>query len=141
SAADEATLYLQMRATAQLFGTPSSVIPPTVGDFDIYWREMLNSNVITVCDLARSMSRVIISPPLPRWQAAAWPLVNACTTALLPERLRDEFELTWNPRRERAFRAGAASIRRALPAVPARYRVVPLARSRELASRLPPPTH
>ena len=61
------------------------------------------------------------------------PLLRFVTAGLLPESLRDSYDLRWSARREKMLVALAAGIRSLLPLIPTPLRIAPNARAAEKA--------
>ncbi|HEX2930369.1 MAG TPA: oxygenase MpaB family protein, partial [Candidatus Binatia bacterium] len=55
------------------------------------------------------------------------------TAGLLPDKLRNDYGLSWSPRKEKLFLTIAAVIRAVIPWMPARLCIVPNARKAERA--------
>jgi uncharacterized protein (DUF2236 family) len=53
-------------------------------------------------------------------------VTNLVTAGMLPNRLRREFEIRWNPAQDLAFRGLALSLRSARPLMPRALRVSPV---------------
>jgi uncharacterized protein (DUF2236 family) len=119
-----------------LLGIPAGRLPRNQEALRRYLASMLATDEISVTDTARALAHAVLYPPL------AWParpltaLARLLTVGLLPHAVRDAYHLTWNPRRERAFRLIAGASRRSLPLVPALLRHWPIAR--RAAARVPP---
>ena len=111
-----------------LLGIPSGRLPRTHDALRRYLAERLATDEISVTDAARALAHAVLYPRL------VWParpltaLSRFLTVGLLPPAMRDAYHVTWNPRRERAFRLIAATSRRSLPLVPALLRHWPTAR-------------
>jgi uncharacterized protein (DUF2236 family) len=108
---EQEAYYRQMAFVARLFGTPSTVIPPTLGAFREYLRDELASPRICVTAPARAVAEVILHAPLPAPLRLIMPAHRLSTAALLPSRLRAEYGLRWDPGRALALQAAARSIR------------------------------
>jgi uncharacterized protein (DUF2236 family) len=65
SHAEQSAYYEDMKALAQVFGTPLSVIPETLADFRTYIREQLESDQLCATEAARDVRDSIMDPPLP----------------------------------------------------------------------------
>jgi uncharacterized protein (DUF2236 family) len=89
--------YQEMALVAQLFGTPPSVIPPTLSDFRDYFAAQLASDTITITPPAEEIAQVILRAPLPTPMRMLSPAHRLATVAQLPTRLRREYELRWTP--------------------------------------------
>ena len=131
---EQEAYYREMALVARLFGTPSKVIPPTLAAFREYLRDELASPRICVTTPARDVAEVILHAPLPAPMRLILPAHRLSTAALLPPRLRAEYELRWDPGRALALQAAALVDQvRGRPALPrgraalgARVRVGPL---------------
>jgi uncharacterized protein (DUF2236 family) len=125
--------YEDMKLLAQIFGTPSSVIPATFADFRAYMQERLASEEIWVTPTAREISDSILDPPLPAPLRAGWRLgVGLATAGLLPPKLRDQYGLSWDPARKALFVGSREWTRRVVvPLLPDMIKAVPAARGGE----------
>jgi uncharacterized protein (DUF2236 family) len=93
-------------------------------------KKMLESDELAVGETARALSEAILHPK--PWLLKTFaPLSALITAGLLPQKLRREYGLAWNGRREKTLRLVAGSTRAALPWVPSIIRVVPHARAAE----------
>lgn len=123
-----------------LLGIPTGRLPKSHEALQRYLASMLATDEISVTDTARALAHAVLYPT-PVWPALVWParpltaLSRLLTVGLLPHAIRDAYHLTWNPRRERAFRLIAGTSRRSLPLVPALLRHWPTAR--RAATRVP----
>ncbi|MBV8807343.1 MAG: DUF2236 domain-containing protein [Acidobacteriaceae bacterium] len=113
----------EARKVGAVFGCPIEAQPRTWPEFCAYWDGMVAS--LAVSDAARRICRSVLRgvglPLRPLWL----PLVvvnGAVAAALLPERLRREFELPWR-RRERAIaRLALGATAAILPRMPEGWR-------------------
>jgi uncharacterized protein (DUF2236 family) len=130
SADERREYYRESMRLGILLGVPETKLPESFEEFDAYMKEMIDSEAISVGVTAIALSRAILHPrPLVLKPFA--PLSAFITAGLLPPKLRREYGLAWNGRRERILRRVAGSTRAALPLVPAVLRVVPQARAAE----------
>ena len=86
--------YNESKTMAALFGIPASALPANWPAFEAYNRDMCDSGLLGVNQLSREMAHRILHGrgswvPVPAWY-------RAVTTAWLPERLREEFDLPFN---------------------------------------------
>jgi len=126
---EQSAYYEEMKTTARLFGTPEDAMPATLADFRAYMAQMLASPEICVTPTARDIADAVMHPPLPLVLRPAMKAANLVTAGLMPERLRRDYGLAWDPARAVALRASRESVRRiAMPLLPARLRTVPAAR-------------
>jgi uncharacterized protein (DUF2236 family) len=129
---ERASYYEDMKLLAQIFGTPSSVIPPTLGEFRAYMSERLESDEICATPTAREIADSVLHPPLPAPLRPAWRIVGLVTAGLLPPKLRDQYGLGWDPARRALFGVSREWVRRvAMPLLPDMIRAVPAARGAE----------
>jgi uncharacterized protein (DUF2236 family) len=84
-----------MSLVARLFGTPATVIPPTLNDLRDYFDHQLASETITVTEPAKEIAAVILQAPLPNPLRLFAPTHRLATNAQLPPRLRHEYGLRW----------------------------------------------
>jgi uncharacterized protein (DUF2236 family) len=125
--------YEDMKVVAQLFGTPASVLPDSFGDFQAYRRERLDSGEIVVTDPAREVAETVLRPPVTVALRPALEALGLLTAGLLPEALREQYNLPWDRARAALLAASARTLRRAvLPLLPDIVRAVgPERRARE----------
>jgi uncharacterized protein (DUF2236 family) len=109
---DEQERYYQdMTVLARLFGVPETVIPRHLGDFRSYFDAQLTSETITVTEPARRVAAVILRAPLPVPIRLIAPAHRLATAALLPPRLRHEYELNWTPLHAFALEPAARAVK------------------------------
>jgi uncharacterized protein (DUF2236 family) len=126
---EQASYYREMAVVAELFGTPRSVIPPTLADFREYFLHQVESETITVTTPAREVADVVLSAPLPAPLRLLVPAHRLATAGLLPARLRDAYELRWSPLRALALPFAARSVRvTSAPVLLAASRLAPVPR-------------
>jgi uncharacterized protein (DUF2236 family) len=121
--------YEDMKVVAQLFGTPASVMPRSFGDFQAYRLERLESGEIVVTDAAREVAETVLRPPVTVALRPALEALGLLTASLLPESLREQYDLPWDRARAALLAASARAVRRAvLPLLPDIVRAVGLER-------------
>lgn len=126
SADEEERYYQEMAVVAGLFGTPASVIPPTLRDFRDYFATQLGGGPITVTEPAKQVAAVIIEAALPAPMRLLVPAHRLSTAGLLPPRLREEYGLRWSRLQELALPIAARSVRlAATPVLIAASRLAP----------------
>jgi uncharacterized protein (DUF2236 family) len=111
SRAEQESYYREMAIVAELFGTPPSVIPPTLNDFDDYFAARIESAEIAVTPPARRIARVILRAPLPAPMRMLASTHRLATAAQLPPRLRHEYELRWTLLHAPLLAAAGQSVR------------------------------
>ena len=123
---EQRAYYEDMKTCARLFGTPPEVIPATLGDFRDYVEEMLEGDELCVTETAREIASAVLHPPLPLVLRPAMEAVKVVTASLMPQRLRSEYGLAWDPVRAAALTGSREWVRRiAMPLLPDRLRRVP----------------
>ena len=128
---DQERYYQEMALVARLFGTPASVIPPSLPEFRDYFAAEIAGETIAVTAPAREVADVILDAPLPAPMRLLVPAHRLATTGLLPPRLRYEYGLRWGPLRELVLPVAARSLRLATtPALIAASRLTPLRQER-----------
>jgi uncharacterized protein (DUF2236 family) len=126
--------YDDSKRLACLFGIEKKLIPPSLTEFHRYMERMLTKGVLAVGPTAMNLAQDILYAR-PWIFKPAGPLFRFVTTALLPEKLREDYELKWNEQKEKIFSLLARAIQVSLLLVPTPIRVVPNARSAERAYR------
>ena len=126
SRADRERYYEEQKLIAHACGVPASNCPPTLLDFDNYVRHSITED-LQVTREAKAIARAVLRPPLrePFATLAVGPfyLLNV---GLLPERLREGYELPWSPAHEELLRSWLLVARFANTVVPKRVRRVAL---------------
>ena len=122
--------YSETKRLAYLFGVPEAETPTSLEAFNDYMREMIGGDKIFVGSTARALAGEVLHPK-PWVLKMGGPLSSLISAGLLPEKLRRQYGLTWNQRKEKTLQLLAALVRAALPFVPARIRIVPQARAAE----------
>jgi uncharacterized protein (DUF2236 family) len=128
-ASEERDRYCEEAARIEpLLGIPAGYLPRRHGELIRYLDAKLAGPEIAVTDVARTLARDVVYPPL------AWPLRPLLAVArlpavgLLPVAIREAYGFRWSPARQRALGALAAGARRVLPFVPSLLRDWPAAR-------------
>ncbi len=108
---EEESYYREMAVVAQIFGTPSAVIPRSLGEFREYVAAQIDGGPITATDPARAVADVILAAPLPAAMRVFVPAHRLATAGTLPPRLREEYGLRWTPAHRVALRVAARAFR------------------------------
>jgi uncharacterized protein (DUF2236 family) len=114
SLAEKEAYYSDSKLMGRMLGIPAPVMPPTYADFTAYVEKMLNGDTLTVGDTAREVAEAIFAPPL-------GPLIRTVSFAglgLLPPRLRADFNIPWDERREQRLQWLARQARRLRASLP-----------------------
>jgi uncharacterized protein (DUF2236 family) len=135
STTEKISYYEDSKKLAALFEISETNVPSSLAKFEVYMDQMLTGGAIAVGPTAKKLARDIL-------YARPWifkpvgPFFRFVTAGLLPERLRQEYDLQWSESKARAFMRLAGVIRRVIPWLPARLRIVPNARAAEKAGRI-----
>jgi uncharacterized protein (DUF2236 family) len=93
SPADQQRYYGEMAVVGRLFGIPSDLIPASLADLRDYFSSQLESSTITVTEPAREIARAVFRSPLRGPMRVVTPAHRLATTAQLPPRIREEYDL------------------------------------------------
>jgi uncharacterized protein (DUF2236 family) len=93
---EEEAYYGEMGLVARLFGLPPTALPARLAGFREYVDAQLAGREICVTAPAREVAAVILEAPLPAPLRVLVPAHRLATTALLPQRLREEYGLRWS---------------------------------------------
>lgn len=122
---EEREAYWQdYRVVGRLFGLRDGDMPATIEEFESYMADMLSSDVLQVSAQARRLAlEIVLRPPVPLQARPLLELANFITIGLLPETLRRQYGLRWDPVRGLMLRVGAEYTKRVLvPVLPDRVR-------------------
>lgn len=121
--------WQEARSVGVRLGIPLSLSPPDWPELAGYWRRMLEPDgPIQVTPTARRLAPVIVRPPLPVAPGLIIDLLALPGLSLLPARLRQEFGIGWDSRRERLAQLLGLAVRGWTYSVPAGWREMPQAR-------------
>jgi uncharacterized protein (DUF2236 family) len=124
---DRERYYQEMGVVARLFGTPTSVIPPSYADFREYFDAEVAGETISVTAPAREVAAVILDAPLPAPMRVLVPAHRLATAGLLPKALRRGYGLRWSALHDLALPLAAQSVRlTTTPVLFAAARITPI---------------
>ena len=103
--------YREMCLVARVFGTPDDVLPGSLAEFRAWFDAIVADGPIVVTQPARDVAEEILRARLPAPMRLIAPAHRLSTAALLPERLREEYGLSWTPARALALPVAARSLR------------------------------
>jgi uncharacterized protein (DUF2236 family) len=103
--------HAEMNLVAELFGTPTRVLPHSYREFQDYFEGQLRSATITVTPPARDVAAVILATPLPAPARIIAPAHRLATARILPARIRREYGLRWGRLQELALPFAGATVR------------------------------
>lgn len=118
-------LYQEGKLFIQLFGVPESLVPPTWQEFQDWMTETLSGPTIAVTPVARDIARSLLKGSALTLLLS--PLNYVLAAGMLPDRLRQEYGLGWNPVVRVFYRAITSTVRVAVRISPANWRAMPLA--------------
>ena len=122
SEADKDLYWLESKRFARLFGVPESILPEDWSDFLAYWDRAVAS--LAVGTAAKQIARFLLSAPRP----SAVPIMRAyriVTAGLLPESLREPYDLRFDLKNRLVFEGITRSLATAYRRMPRRLRDVP----------------
>jgi uncharacterized protein (DUF2236 family) len=126
---EEAEYYEAMKEPGRAFGIPDEVMPPTVDAFHRYVDGMLGGGELRATAAGRGLVAQVLRPStVPLWLRPGTELGRLLTVALLPDRIRELFDLDVSPASGAALAAVSKVSRIVLPFVPWRLRSLPQAR-------------
>ena len=114
--------WAEVRLFASLFGIPQEELAPDWASFQAYTTAMVSSDVLTVSSAARDIAQRIFSGEATWIGPPSW--YCALTAQMLPERLRDAFELPFGESERRSADWALRWLRRIYPTLPDRLRTV-----------------
>jgi uncharacterized protein (DUF2236 family) len=125
---DRRRYYKESVAAAELFGIPRAVIPADLGAFRTYLQATLDGPELRATEDSRRLVNDVLRPPLPLPLRLPTAVVRHITLALLPERVRELFDLRSGLRARAAATVASAASRLALPLIPSAIREFSAAR-------------
>jgi uncharacterized protein (DUF2236 family) len=126
--AERAEYYEESKRVARLCGVPKRTLPESLAQFDAYFRDTVQGELLEVTPLARELAEAVLYPSLPWIPRRAGELAALLTAGLLPAAVRERYGLRWTPARERAFLGILRLLRLSLPLLPRALRDMPQAR-------------
>jgi uncharacterized protein (DUF2236 family) len=88
--------YADHRVVGRLFGVPPEQVPPDWPAFRAWFDDVVAGDELEVTEQGREIARAVFEPGAGTPQGR---LARSITAALLPERLRETFELPWDETR------------------------------------------
>jgi uncharacterized protein (DUF2236 family) len=101
-AADRQRYWDEGKVFARELGVPGDLFPRTIGDLELYEREMLETDVVPNAT-SRLVARTVLHPFTALPDAVYWPL-DVIAAGLVPCSLRDAFGLRWGTAERLFFR-------------------------------------
>jgi len=100
SQAERERYYEEQKLVARACGVPPSSCPSTICDFEVYLSRSIAEDLQVTAE-AKAIASAVLRPPIrePFGIVATGPF-HLLTIGLLPESLRDPYELSWSPAHE-----------------------------------------
>lgn len=117
-------LYREYAILGTALQVPEGLWPPDRAAFAAYWKEQIDSFEVDskVRAVSRDLFHPVRAPFFIRWNLPAY---RWLTTGLLPQRLRQQFELPWNERDQRRFERVMTLVSWVYPRIPRAVRHAP----------------
>ena len=118
SAEERATFYEESKMIGRVLGLADADLPEDIAAFERYFSEMVNGPDLAITTSVRELAENVIHPPISWFPRIAGDALTIATAALLPESVREIYDLPWGPRRQLAWRLLRRSLRETLPFMP-----------------------
>jgi uncharacterized protein (DUF2236 family) len=131
--AEREELYSEWKLVAIACGVPPASCPDTWADFEAYFRDMVDAELLPT-EVACTVAGYVRRPPVPfPLNVISGEIMHVLTGGQLPAPLRGDLGFSWSPVHELAFQAAAAASRFTARVIPGGVRRAPVA----LATRAP----
>jgi uncharacterized protein (DUF2236 family) len=128
SQSEQERYYQESKTLANLLGLPYAHMPKTVDDLRRYVNDMVHSHKLAATPEARQLVRQVFFPPTPTMLRPLLHLNYYITCALLPQPIREIYDLAWSPQQQRAFNLFTRCLRGMLPYLPIKWRTLAITR-------------
>jgi uncharacterized protein (DUF2236 family) len=118
--------YQESKTLAHLLGLSPVYMPGTVQDLRQYVNDMVYSNRLAATPQSRQLAQHVLFPRIPSILRPFLHLNAQFTTALLPQPIREIYDLEWSARQQRAFELSTRALRAVVPRLPSSLRVLPI---------------
>lgn len=126
--AEEEQYYQESKAVAHLLGLSEQHMPQGIADLTHYVHEMVHSNRLAPTLQARTLAYQTLFPPANSLLRPLMHLNLHITNALLPQPVREIYDLEWTRSQQRRFDAAARTTRLLVPHLPTTLRELPITR-------------
>lgn len=133
--AERSRYYLETVEAAEAFGIPGAGIPPDLEAFGAYVEGMLEGDELRATEDSRRLVRDVLSPPLPLPLRLPTAVLRQVTAAMLPQRIREMFDLRPGVVARATLAAGSTVSRMLMPWLPPIVRDFSRARAAASARR------
>lgn len=136
SAEEREQFWQEARAVGVRLGIPLSLSPADWPALETYWVRMLaDDGPVHVTPTARRLARLIVRPPFPFVPGPLVDLAALPGLALLPPRIRSEFDITWGEPKAALAGLIGTTVRLWTRIVPRRLRSMPQALAADRRAR------
>jgi len=125
---EEEQYYQESKAMARLLGLSQEQMPRGINDLKDYVHAMVHSDRLAPTLQARELAHQTLFPPVSRKLRPLMHLNLNITNALLPQPVREIYNMEWSSSQQRAFELTARCTRLVIPRLPATLRELPLTR-------------
>lgn len=125
TAAEEEDYYQESKRMAGMLGLTKGQMPEGINDLKSYVSAMVHSNRLAPTLQARELAQQTLFPPAPLGLRPLMHLNLTVTNALLPQPVREIFNLEWSQGQQHAFELATSGMRRILSRLPVDLRVLP----------------
>lgn len=113
---------------ADLMLLPRGEVPATFQDLENYVAGVVASGRLMMTDVAANVADIIRRGPVPTIFKPLWGFIRFAAFGTLPARLRDLYEVTWTPGRQRWLDLNLKTLGAVRPLLPDRFRLIRPAR-------------
>lgn len=126
--AEEEQYYQESKEIARLLGLTEDQMPEGIDDLKHYVYTMVHSDILAPTLQARELAQQTLFPPASNLFRPAMHLNLNITNALLPQPVREIYNLEWSTTQQRTFELTTRGLRLVVPRMPATLRELPLTR-------------
>lgn len=120
--------YQENKQIARMMGIPPHDIPENLAQLRAYVHDMVYSERLAATPESRELAQAVLYPPINNVLRPLMHLNQYVTSALLPEPIRQIFDLPWSHKRQQLFDISTATLRTVVPHIPLTLRVLPMTR-------------
>ena len=128
SQSEQERYYQESKTLANLLGLSYAHMPKTVNDLRRYVDDMVHSHNLAATPEARQLVHQVFFPPTPAILRPLLHLNYYITCALLPQPIREIYDLAWSTQQQRVFDSFTRCSRAILPHLPTNLRTLAITR-------------